>query len=206
MCAYCVIIRTLMPSAKACPECNHLMVGDTCDACYGQGVAMSSPLDNTKKFASRDEPTADGCSPADKVTGIGKKRMLQRVGEVAQWASVGSASNALALLKLDAAELNLLSPDEMFNTILEAAKKIPLRGVRDTVMIAIFDMEGMALIGEDEHAESLDNVIQVVYVQHGDAEISPKRLLEQQQQEQVDDDYERAANATNPTGGGDYFT
>ena len=57
-----------------------------------------------------------------------------------------------------------------------------------------------------QHAESLDNVIQVVYVQHGDAEISPKRLLEQQQQEQVDDDYERAANATNPTGGGDYFT
>ncbi len=38
-------------------------------------------------------------------------------------------------------------------------------------------------------------------------EISPKRLSEQQQQEQVDDDYcERDSNATNPTGGGDYFT
>ena len=39
--------------------------------------------------------------------------------------------------------------------------------------------------------------------------ISPKRLSEQQQQEQVDDDYERSersVKATNPTGGGDYFT
>ena len=36
-CPYCEGIRALLPSAKACPDCNHLMVGDTCDACYGNG-------------------------------------------------------------------------------------------------------------------------------------------------------------------------
>ncbi len=37
-CPYCERIRALLPSAKACPGCNHLMAGNTCDACFGMGV------------------------------------------------------------------------------------------------------------------------------------------------------------------------
>ena len=53
------------------------------------------------------------------------------------------------------------------------------------------DVRGLKDVSvEVQHAESFDNVIQVVYVQHGDTVISPKRLLEQDLQEQVDRDYE----------------
>ena len=44
VCRYCEIRRRLSPSAKACPECGHLMAGDTCDACYGQGASMAARL------------------------------------------------------------------------------------------------------------------------------------------------------------------
>ncbi len=43
ICRFCEGIRAILPTAETCQQCGHLMTGDTCESCYGDGVAINSP-------------------------------------------------------------------------------------------------------------------------------------------------------------------
>lgn len=74
---------------------------------------------------------------------MGLQRMVRRVSEAAK--GTGEAQAALKELKLDAEELNKLSPDKQFERIARALSKF---GSADRVRLAfkVFDSEGVSLV------------------------------------------------------------
>lgn len=51
VCPICKVTKALLPDAKACPQCGHLMSGDDCDACYGKGPVIREAIE--RDFESR---------------------------------------------------------------------------------------------------------------------------------------------------------
>jgi len=72
------------------------------------------------------------------------RRMTRRIHEAANGA--GPAAKALEELKLSAAELDRLHPDEQFKRLADAMKATQDQGQRLAVTMKIFDTEGMPLV------------------------------------------------------------
>ncbi len=75
---------------------------------------------------------------------MGLQRMTRRVAEAAN--GTGEAKDALAELKINAQELNQLSPDKQFRRITEALEGVTSQSDKVRLAFKLFDSEGVGLI------------------------------------------------------------
>lgn len=75
---------------------------------------------------------------------MGLQRMTRRVSEAAQ--GTGESVAALKELRLDAAKLALMKPDQQFEAIAGAMKNVARQGDRVRLTMKLFDSEGVSLV------------------------------------------------------------
>lgn len=97
-----------------------------------------------------------GLQHAGQLTGVETRtlnmalqRMVRRVSEAA--VDLGEARGALQELRLEAKQLNQLSPDQMFLRIAEAIRGVENQSDRVRLSFKLFDSEGVALVQTLQH-------------------------------------------------------
>lgn len=75
---------------------------------------------------------------------MGWQRMTRRIAEAVQ--GKGEAKGALEELRLEAAELNKLAPEDQFERIADALSGVTSEGDRVRLAMKLFDSEGVALV------------------------------------------------------------
>ena len=145
-------------AAKSINMFSRLVVGS---AIVGAGrkfaglfLATAESIDHVAKTATKlDIPTEKlvGLSHAANLTGVqtnklemSLQRLTRRVSEAATGS--GEAVNALKELRLDAAELNKLSPDQIFYRVADAMQNVEGRSNKVRLAFKLFDSEGVDLV------------------------------------------------------------
>ena len=125
-----------------------VLLGDTSDK-----LGIATDKLELMRFAAE----ATGVSQTALDTAL--QRMVRRVGEASR--GFGSAAKTLDALGLNAKKLNKLAPDQMFNRIGDAVRRIPDKGGQLASMMAVFDTEGVGLlntaaVGVDSFADAFE--------------------------------------------------
>ncbi len=125
-----------------------VLLGDTADK-----LGIATDKLELMRFAAE----ATGVSQTALDTAL--QRMVRRVGEASR--GFGSAAKTLDALGLNAKKLNKLAPDQMFNRIGDAVRRIPDKGGQLASMMAVFDTEGVGLlntaaVGVDSFAQAFE--------------------------------------------------